>query len=195
MAGSTRRNRAGSAPRQPSPATVTSRASSSRGGAWALLLLGLLAVTLLVYQPAWHGGILWDDDAHITKPALQSLGGLWRIWFDPGSTQQYYPVSYSAFWVMHRLFGDETLPYHLLNIVLHVGSASVLALIMLRLGLPGGALAAALFAVHPVHVESVAWMTELKNTLSGLLYLVSALVYLRFDDDRRTRDYLLALGL
>ena len=159
------------------------------------LFLALLAVTLLAYLPAWHGGPLWDDDAHLTRVDLQSATGLWRIWFELGATQQYYPVAHSAFWVMHALWGDATLGYHLVNIALHATSAWLLAVILRRLNVPGAMLAAMIFAVHPVHVESVAWMTELKNTLSGLFYLVAAYVYLRFDEDRRRSDYLLAFGL
>jgi hypothetical protein len=75
--------------------------------------LALVAVTVLVYLPAVTGGLLWDDDAHITRPALQSSNGLWRIWFKLGSTQQYYPLLHSAFWLEHRLWGDWMAGYHL----------------------------------------------------------------------------------
>ena len=159
------------------------------------LYVGLVLVTLAAYAPAWHGTPLWDDDAHLTRVDLQSAAGLWRIWFGLGATAQYYPVVHSAFWFMHALWGDATLGYHLVNIVLHATSAWVLAVILLRLGIPGAMLAALLFAVHPVHVESVAWMTELKNTLSGALYLWAALCYLRFDAGRKRGDYFAALGL
>ena len=162
--------------------------------AW-VLLLALLLVTLAAYYPAWHGGLLWDDDAHITRVDLRSLHGLSRIWFDIGATQRYYPVTHSAFWVLHRLFGDATLGYHLLNISLHATAAFLFAVILRRLAVPGAVLAAFIFALHPVHVESVAWITELKNTLSGVLYLSAALAYLRFDMDRRRQWYALALGL
>jgi len=160
-----------------------------------ILFASLLLVTLVAYYPAWHGGPLWDDDAHITRVDLQSLHGLWRIWFEVGATQQYYPVTHSAFWVLHRVFGDATLGYHLVNIGLHATSAFLFAVILRRLAVPGAVLAAFLFALHPVHVESVAWITELKNTLSGVLYLSAALAYLRFDTERRTQWYALALGL
>lgn len=155
----------------------------------------LFAATLVAYSPAWHGGVLWDDNAHLTRPDLQSTAGLWRIWFDVGATQQYYPVTHSAFWIMHRLWGDATLGYHLVNIALHASSAWILALILRRLAIPGALLAAVLFALHPVQVESVAWMTELKNTLSGVCYLGAAFFYLRFDERRQTRDYATALVL
>lgn len=165
-----------------------------RWSVW-LLLPALLLVTLAAYHPAWHGGMLWDDDAHITRSDLRSTEGLWRIWFDLGATQQYYPVVHSAFWLQHRLWGDDTLGYHLVNIVLHALSAFLLAVILRRLAVPGAFLAAFLFALHPVHVESVAWITELKNTLSGAFYLGAALAYLHFDRSRRKPVYALALGL
>jgi tetratricopeptide (TPR) repeat protein len=160
-----------------------------------LVPLVLLVATLAAYFPAWHGGMLWDDDGHVTRVALRSVSGLWRIWFDVGATQQYYPVVHSAFWVLHRLWGGDTLGYHLVNILLHVLSAFLIAVILRRLAVPGAWLAATLFALHPIQVESVAWITELKNTLSGVLYLAAALTYLRFDENRRRRLYVAALCL
>lgn len=172
------------------------RAAPSKpdGSSWVVFLT-LLIVTVLAYAPAWHGGLLWDDDAHVTKSALQSIDGLWRIWFDVGATQQYYPVLHSAFWILHRVFGSHTLGYHLLNAGLHALSAYLFVAVLRRLHVPGAVLAGAIFALHPVHVESVAWITELKNTLSGVWYLLAALVYLRFDNERRPAQYGIALGL
>ena len=91
---------------------------------WDLLLAALLfAAALLAYLPALRGGLLLDDDLHITRPELQSIGGLGRIWFDVGATQQYYPVLHTAFWLEHRLWGDTVLGYHLINVPLHAGAA------------------------------------------------------------------------
>jgi tetratricopeptide (TPR) repeat protein len=160
-----------------------------------LLVSALLLATLLAYYPAWHGGMLWDDNAHITTPELRSADGLWRIWFDLGATQQYYPVVHSTFWVLFKLWGSATLGYHLVNIVLHVLSAFLLALILRRLSIPGAWLAAMIFALHPVCVESVAWIAELKNTLSGAFYLGAALAYFQFDEKRQKRFYALAAAL
>ena len=172
-------------------------AARARPAAWqrALLFAALLLVTLAIYQPAWHGAALWDDDGHLTKAELQSVDGLRRIWFQVGATQQYYPLVHSAFWVMHRLWGDHTTGYHLVNIVLHASSAFLLAVLLWRLAVPGAVLAAFIFAVHPVHAESVAWITELKNTLSTVLYLGAAICYLRFDDTRRARHWIAAAVL
>jgi tetratricopeptide (TPR) repeat protein len=172
-----------------------SRAHSSPNQRIWFLLPALLAVALLAYSPTWHGGLLWDDNAHITAPGLRSAGGLWRIWFDVGATQQYYPVAHSAFWLMYKLWGDHTLGYHLANIFLHALSAFLLALILRRLSIPGACFAATIFALHPVFVESVAWISELKNTLSGAFCLGAALAYFHFDTDRKRRLYAIALGL
>ncbi len=155
----------------------------------------LLVATIMAYQPAWHGKPIWDDDAHLTPPELRSFQGLVRIWIEPGATQQYYPLIYSLFWVEHKLWGDATTGYHLLNILLHAFSALLLWRILRQLELPGAYWAAAVFALHPVCVESVAWISEIKNTLSGVFYLSAALVYLRFDRSRDGKFYCFALGL
>lgn len=139
----------------------------------------LLAVTFIAYWPALSGGLLWDDAAHITKPSLRSLDGLQQIWINPHSTQQYYPLSHSAFWVMWWPFGENTLGYHVVNVVLHAINAVLVWLVLRRLRIDPRAavLAAFVFALHPVNVESVAWITELKNTLSMLFYLLAMLTY------------------
>ena len=160
-------------------------------GNWALLF----CVTLIAYLPALRGGLVWDDDHHVTSPELQSLHGLWRIWFDIGATQQYYPLLHSAFWVEHHLWGDAVLGYHLLNVILHVTAAYLVIAIARRLMLPGATLAGFLFALHPVCVESVAWISEQKTTLSAILCLGAALAYLHFDQGRRPRRYVLASAL
>lgn len=144
-------------------------------------------------------GLLWDDSSHLTKPGLQSFHGLWRIWFELGATQQYYPLLHSAFWLEHRMWGDAVAGYHLTNVALHALSACLVVMIMKRLSLPGAWLAGFVFALHPVNVESVAWISEQKSTLSGVFYLASLLTYLHFylqpDQDRRKSTYLLATGL
>src|ERR1035438_10200600 len=106
-------------------------------GTWGLLF----GATLIAYLPALRGGLLWDDDHHLTGPDLQSLHGLWRIWFDPGATQQYYPLLHSAFWIEHRMWGDAVLGYHLTNVILHATVAYLAIAIVRRLSLPGAWLA------------------------------------------------------
>ena len=179
---------------------------------WCMVTL-VFGLVLLCYWPALHGDLLWDDPAHVPRPELRSWHGLSRIWFDVGATQQYYPVLFSAFWIEHHLWGDRTLGYHLLNLLLHVTSCCLLAVVLQRLRmepaaptskppardtiLPCGAewFAAIIFAVHPVFVESVAWITEQKNTLSLVFYLCAALAYLNLAEHRRRRSYWLASGL
>jgi Flp pilus assembly protein TadD len=170
-------------------------ATPSLGRRDGLFFVVLFAAVFLAYRPAWNGGLLWDDAAHLTREGLRSWHGLWRIWFEPGATQQYYPLLHSAFWVQHRLWGDAPAGYHLVNLGLHFSAAALAALALRRLSVPGAYFAAAIFALHPVHVESVAWITEQKNTLSAVFYLGAALAWLRFEDRRESRAYLLALLL
>jgi hypothetical protein len=152
----------------------------------------LLMATLTAYFPALTGDFLWDDAGHVTNPALQSWSGLARIWFEVGATQQYYPLLHTAFWIEHRLWGDATVGYHVINVLWHVTSACLLVSILRRLAIPGAVLAASVFALHPVCVESVAWISEQKNTLSTVFYLAAALAWLRFEDDRRPARYAIA---
>lgn len=160
-----------------------------------LLWVTIFSSIFAAYLPALHGGMLWDDSSHVTGTDLQSLHGLWRIWSDVHATQQYYPLLHSAFWLEHRLWGDAVEGYHLTNLALHAVSACLVVLIMRRLSLPGAWLAGFVFALHPVHVESVAWISEQKSTLSGVFYLASLLTYLHFDQNRRKTIYSLATGL
>ena len=155
----------------------------------------LVIVTFAAYLPAWNGAPIWDDDAHLTKPQLRSLDGLTRIWTEPGATQQYYPVVHTLFWVGHQLWGDWPAGYHLLNILLHCASALLLVRILRRLEIPGALLAGAIFALHPMQAESVAWISELKNVLSGVFYFGSMLIYLKFDRTRNLVSYSAALLL
>jgi tetratricopeptide (TPR) repeat protein len=155
----------------------------------------LVAATIAAYLPALNGALLWDDNMHVTRPDLRSLHGLWRIWFDLGATQQYYPLLHSAFWLEHLVWGDAVIGYHLTNVALHAASACLVVLIVRRLSLPGAWLAGFVFALHPVCVEAVAWVSEQKSTLSGFFYLASALIYLHFDRTRRKPVYFAAFAL
>ena len=189
-----------SARRRPreAPARVSTPSARSRGFPTWLVYALLLLVTLIAYAPLFMsaGGWLWDDDGHVTKSALQTADGLRRIWFDVGATQQYYPVVHSAFWLESHLFGtDNPIPYHAVSVFLHATSAFLLFLILRTIAVPGAIAAAMIFALHPVHVESVAWTSELKNTLSCVFFLGAALAYLRFDETRTTRSFVLSLLL
>jgi hypothetical protein len=129
---------------------------------WFFCLI-LAVVTILAYQPAWHGGVLWDDEAHIGGPELRTLDGLGRIWFVPRTTQQYYPLLHTSYWLQQRLWGDSTTGYHIVNLLLHIGCVVLVLRILRRLRIPGAELAAIIFALHPVNVETVAWISERKN--------------------------------
>ncbi|MEN6605303.1 MAG: glycosyltransferase family 39 protein, partial [Bryobacteraceae bacterium] len=155
----------------------------------------VLCVVLFAYWPSLQGGFLWDDDAHVPAPEMRSLHSLYSIWFDVGATQQYYPLLHSAFWLEHRLWGDAVLGYHLVNVLLHAVAACLLIAILRKLAVPGAWLTGFVFALHPVCVEAVAWISEQKSTLSAVFYLAAALVYLRFDETRRRRWYFFALVL
>lgn len=158
-----------------------------RSSRW--IAFGMFVAVLLAYAPIFSAGYIWDDAGHVTRPELRTLGGLFRIWFEPGATQQYYPLLHSAFWLEAHVWGDAPLGYHLLNLLLHATSACLFAAVLRRLAVPGAWLAAILFALHPVAVESVAWVSEQKNTLSTALYLFAALAYFRFDEGRAPKAY------
>ena len=160
-----------------------------------LFSLALIVATAVAYLPAWNGKPIWDDNAHITQPELRSWHGLVEVWTQVGATQQYYPLVHSVFWIEQKLWGDSVLGYHLINIFLHGFAAIVLLRILLRLKVPGAWLAAGLFALHPVQVESVAWISEIKNTLSGLFFFCSILAYLNFDQNRSRVAYFGSLAL
>jgi tetratricopeptide (TPR) repeat protein len=132
----------------------------------------IAAMALFAYWPIFSAGYIWDDPAHVTENALLfDLHGLVRIWTETGAHQQFYPLTLTAFWIEYQLWGLNPVGYHLVNVLLQIGAALLVWRIALRLRLPGAWAAAAIFVLHPVHVESVAWVTELKNVLSGVFYL------------------------
>lgn len=168
---------------------------------WSLLAAaGLVALTCCCYLPAVDAGFIWDDDYHVTdNPELRSLGGLGRIWLRPGSTVQYYPMTHTVFWAEYHLWGPWAPGYHAVNLALHAANVVLLWLILRRLAVPGSFCVAAVWAVHPLNVETVAWVSELKNVLSTFFYLAALGVYLRFwpldkpgASPGRWRDYGLA---
>ncbi len=153
----------------------------------------LVAITVLAYLPTFHAGFIWDDDSYVEhNPTLRTLAGLWRIWTDPAATPQYYPLVHTTFWVEAHVWGvTSAVPFHAVNVLLQATAAVLLWRLLARLAVPGAWLAAALFAVHPVQVESVAWVTERKNVLSGVLYLLAFGAYLNaYDDPKKPRMYI-----
>ena len=148
---------------------------------WSLALV-LALVTFVAYLPALSGNFVWDDDSWTTgiPQLLRDLSGLRSIWCQPTALQQYYPLTATTFWLDYHLWGFWTLPYHVENVLLHVLAALLFWRLLSRLEVPGAWLAAAIFAVHPVMVESAAWITERKNVLSLVLYLSALMVYRRW---------------
>ncbi len=197
--------------------TVSSKSIISRNFGPAALIF---CATILAYLPSLKGDFIWNDSDYVTAPALRSLHGLAQIWTKVGATQQYYPLLHSCFWVQHLLWGDHPLGYHIVTLLLHASSAILFALVLRKLfssicvqssrssnqpALFGGDdpasyagapwLAAMLFALHPVNVESVAWISEQKNTISLVFYLAATLFYLIFDENRSPATYVAALSL
>jgi len=143
----------------------------------AVLLLAGLAV--LAYVPALHGGFVFDDDNLLTRnPLIPAADGLGRFWLT-GEAVDYWPVTMTSFWLEWRLWGMDPTGYHALNLLLHIGDALLVWAVLRRLGVPGAYWAALLFAVHPVNVQSVAWIAQRKNTLSLLFFLASIHWFLR----------------
>jgi tetratricopeptide (TPR) repeat protein len=144
----------------------------------------LVLMTWAAYLPALAGDFVFDDRLYLTEDGrMDSLGGLGRIWTEvagPEYRHQYYPLTTSAFWVQHQLWGDQPVGYHLVNVLLHALNAVLLWRLLLKVGLPAAWLAAAVFALHPVHVQSVAWISELKNVLSTAFFLSSMHLFVRY---------------
>jgi tetratricopeptide (TPR) repeat protein len=174
--------------------------------AWLPGLL-LVAAIFLAYMRVWHAGFIWDDDDHLTRnPCIVGPLGFSAIW--TSSKAVYYPLVLTSFWLEHAIWGLNPLPYHMVNVTVHAGCALLLWRVLLRLNVPGAWLGAAIWALHPVQVESAAWITELKNTQSCLFYLLAILFFLRWleaakashasqsappDGFPRSRNYALAL--
>ncbi|MBK8913468.1 MAG: tetratricopeptide repeat protein [Phycisphaerales bacterium] len=167
-----------SAPQQPPPLHPPPTGSAHRSTAiWKGALLVLLSIT--VYLPSLAPERLWDDNelvfnnAHMRRP-----GGLTQLWTS-GELLDYYPLTWTSFWVEWRLWGENPLGYRATNLALHAAASLLLWRVLLRLGVPAAWFGAALFAVHPVCVASVAWISQRKNTLSMVFFLLSALAWLR----------------
>ncbi|PYL30721.1 MAG: hypothetical protein DMF45_01325 [Verrucomicrobia bacterium] len=142
--------------------------------------VGLGLLTILIYRPAWHGGFIWDDDRYVTQNRLLTApDGLRRIWFSLDAPSQYFPLTYSVLRIERSLWGLNPTGYHWVNILLHVANALLVWRVLSRLKIPGASLAAAVFAVHPVQVESVAWISELKNVLMGFFFLLTLWMWTR----------------
>ena len=144
--------------------------SLSRARIW-LFAMGLVLATIFAYRPAWNGGFVWDDDFYVTKNRLLTApDGLRQIWFSLESPSQYFPLTYTSFRIERSLWGLKPTGYHWVNILLHTANALLLWRLLTVLRVPGAWLAAGIFALHPVQVESVAWITERKNVLMAFSF-------------------------
>ena len=164
----------------------------------ALTALALVVLAAISYLPALSGGFVWDDVIFAEEPVIHSPSGLRSIWFSPADIRNeghYWPVVYTSFWLEHKLWGLAPAGYHAGNIALHLLNCLLLWRLLVRLRVPGAAVIAAVFAVHPVHVESVAWIIERKDVLSALFYLSAVLVWIRFVEEQQPARYALALLL
>jgi len=152
-----------------------------------LKVVVLVGAVLVAYQPVWQAGFIWDDDSHLTNnPCVVGPLGFKAIWTT--SAARICPLTLSSFWVQHAIWGLRPLPYHLFTLLMHAGAAVVLWRVLMRLGLPGAWLGAALWALHPVQVESAAWITELKNTQSGLFYMLTGLFFVKARQAEQAQD-------
>jgi hypothetical protein len=159
---------------------------------WAALpVVCMLLMIGLLYSPSLHAGFIWDDhDFYITgNPLLPLPDGLYRIWFTDEPVD-YYPLVYSTWWFAWRAFHDAPMGYHLINILLHAANGVLLWRVLRALHVPGAWFAAALWAVHPVNVETVTWIAQLKNILPMFFTLLSLLAYLRFESTAYRRYYM-----
>ncbi len=184
----------GKTSRQRRPAPVVSarlEADSGRFDWWLAMIL--FVAVILAYQPAWHGGFLYEDEMYARDNwLLTASDGLRRIWFTLESPSQYFPLTHSFFMIQRALWGGGTTGYHFVNILLHAFSALILWRLLRRLGIPGAWFGAALFALHPVEVESVAQISELKNVLSGLFFIGSLYFWASYAEKGETRPYIFA---
>ena len=153
----------------------------------------LVFFCLIIYIPSLKNGFIWDDDAYLYKSSwIQKTDGLRVIWLTH-KTFQYYPLVFTSFWLEHNLWGLNPFGYHTVNLILHILNAFLLFWLALKIYPRLAFIVTLLFAIHPIQVETVAWIAERKNLLSLFFFLLSTLVYLRFDHTRRIRYYLLSV--
>jgi len=156
---------------------------------WKTVLQALVIVAagLWIYWPALDGDWFFDDELITANSKLRSLQGLWQIWL-AAPTDYYLPLTSTLLWIEWQLWGNEPLGYHLCNLALHILSGFLIWRLFNRLGLRWGWFGGFLFVIHPLAVESVAWVSEIKNTLSLPLFLLSFDAWL--DAEEKKSSYL-----
>ncbi len=165
-------------------------------GLFYLQVLLVLAAGFWTFSPALLGDFLWDDTVYLSQNAIiQSPDGWWKIWFEPGHAIEYYPITSTVQWLQWHAWHNLTFGYHLTNILLHLISAFLVWRLLAKLGLHFAFLGGLIFALHPTAVESVTWISELKNTLSLPPFLLAMIAWIDFEEHGRRRDYLFTLGL
>ncbi len=161
-----------------------------------MLLIGI--VVLIAYIPAIFGDYVWDDASLPNNPQINAAGGLWDIWLNPSANHHeghYWPLVYSTFWLEAQIWGLHPASLHLVNLLFHLFNATLFWILLARLGAPGAGLAALVFALHPIHVESAGWIIERKDVMSGMFYLLTALAFLRWERKKDWNAYRFALVL
>ncbi len=160
-----------------------------------LRLALIIGATLWIYCPVFYGGFLWDDGLYITEIALMNdPARLWKTWFEPGSLANYFPITATVQWAEWILWGHHTLGYHLVNIGLHIVNALLIWRLLAAFGLRLAWLGGLIFAIHPTAVESVAWICELKNTLSLTPLLATMITWVDYEEKPNRGRYYLALA-
>ena len=189
-----RRRRRAAATHRASPSVNAPRSDEAQPAAspWAFLALwdrqtvlwgaALCAMVAVSFYPALSAGFVLDDNIFTDAPAVRAWSGLWNIWFSPSDIEReghYWPITYTTFWLEHKLWGLTAFGTHLVNLLLYMVNVLLLWSLLRCLAVPGAWVVAAVFAVHPMHVDSVAWAIGRKDLLSGLFYMAAALCWIR----------------
>ncbi len=165
-------------------------------GRWAGL--SLVALAIGAYLPALAGGFVWDDVVIMREAVIHAPGGIVDIWLASGKIEReghYWPILYTSFWIEHKLWGLEPFGYHAANVALHALVTWLAWQSLARGAMRGAWLAGALFAVHPVHAEAVAWIMGRKDLLAAAFALGAFQLWLRFEARPRTRTWIGCAGL
>ena len=180
--------------RKPSDKTRQNNRGQSLKTEFFAKLVVLIAAPLFVYIPAIRSGFVWDDDSMLTDNAVLKENGLYQCWFT-ATQPNYWPITWTSYWLEHKLWGLKPAGYHITNILIHTACALLVWRVLLCLNVPAAFVAAVIFAVHPVNVESAAWVAQRKTVLSMLFFLLSLLFYLQFDLAGKRTTYILSVTL